>query len=72
MFFATSILHVHLMQWDDDISVQRAMKQCDEVWKSIDPSRVSVTILSYFSFLCYRIWVRSFLLNLNVFFSWFS
>ncbi|XP_044484288.1 sister chromatid cohesion protein SCC4 isoform X2 [Mangifera indica] len=39
MFFATSILHVHLMQWDDDISVQRAMKKCDEVWESIDPNR---------------------------------
>ncbi|KAJ0007480.1 hypothetical protein Pint_30700 [Pistacia integerrima] len=39
MFFATSILHVHLMQWDDDISVQIAMKKCDEVWKSIDPNR---------------------------------
>lgn len=65
MFFATSILHVHLMQWDDDISVQRAMKKCDEVWESIDPNRVSVAILGYFSFFCYRSWLRFFFFFLN-------
>lgn len=34
MFFATSILHVHLMQWDDVNLVERALVKCDEVWES--------------------------------------
>lgn len=40
MFFATSILHVQLMQWDDGSSVERAINKCDEAWESIDPNRV--------------------------------
>ncbi|KAA8543620.1 hypothetical protein F0562_021634 [Nyssa sinensis] len=39
MFFATSILHVHLMQWDDASSVERAVNKCDEVWESIEPDK---------------------------------
>ncbi|XP_004146189.1 sister chromatid cohesion protein SCC4 isoform X3 [Cucumis sativus] len=39
MFFATSILHVHLMQWYDDNSVQQAVNKCDEVWESIEPEK---------------------------------
>lgn len=39
MFFATAILHVHLMQWDDENSVLRSISQCDRVWESIDPNR---------------------------------
>ncbi|KAJ4719268.1 MAU2 chromatid cohesion factor-like [Melia azedarach] len=39
MFFATSILHVQLMQWDDGSSVERAINKCDEAWESIDPNR---------------------------------
>uniref|UniRef100_A0A5B7BD42 Sister chromatid cohesion protein SCC4 n=1 Tax=Davidia involucrata TaxID=16924 RepID=A0A5B7BD42_DAVIN len=39
MFFATSILHVHLMQWDDTSSVERAFNKCDEVWESIEPDK---------------------------------
>lgn len=41
MFFATSILHVHLMQWYDDSSVEQAVNKCDEVWESIEPEKVS-------------------------------
>ncbi|GAB2274700.1 hypothetical protein Dimus_009471 [Dionaea muscipula] len=36
MFFATSILHVRLMQWDDLHSVESAVSKCDEVWESLD------------------------------------
>lgn len=35
MVFSTSILHVHLMQWEDAASVQQAVVKCDEVWDSI-------------------------------------
>lgn len=35
MFFATSSLHVHLMQWEDVSFVERAVKKCNEVWESI-------------------------------------
>lgn len=36
MFFASSILHVHLMQWGDLELVETALRNCDEVWQSID------------------------------------
>ncbi|XP_043698973.1 sister chromatid cohesion protein SCC4 isoform X2 [Telopea speciosissima] len=39
MFFATSILHVHFMQWDDVNSVERAVEKCDEVWECINPDK---------------------------------
>ncbi|KAF3454772.1 hypothetical protein FNV43_RR05220 [Rhamnella rubrinervis] len=39
MFFATSILHVHLMQWDNETSVEGAVSRCDQVWESIDPEK---------------------------------
>ncbi|KAL7247135.1 hypothetical protein ACSBR2_002116 [Camellia fascicularis] len=39
MFFATSILHVHLMQWDDANLVERAVNKCNEVWESIQPEK---------------------------------
>ncbi|CAK9321343.1 unnamed protein product [Citrullus colocynthis] len=39
MFFATSILHVHLMQWYDDNSVEQAVNKCEEVWESIEPEK---------------------------------
>ncbi|KAK6912324.1 Chromatid cohesion factor MAU2 [Dillenia turbinata] len=41
MFFATSILHVHLMQWEDVNLVEKALSKCDEVWDSIEPHKVS-------------------------------
>lgn len=41
MFFATSILHVHLMQWDDVNLVEGAVNKCKEVWESIQPDKVS-------------------------------
>ncbi|KAE9606065.1 hypothetical protein Lal_00025227 [Lupinus albus] len=35
MFFATSILHVHLMQWDEDSLVEQAVNKCNDIWDSI-------------------------------------
>ncbi|XP_048139998.1 sister chromatid cohesion protein SCC4 isoform X2 [Rhodamnia argentea] len=39
MFFATSILHVHLMQWEDESTVERAVHNCDKAWASIQLDR---------------------------------
>ncbi|XP_028752776.1 sister chromatid cohesion protein SCC4 isoform X3 [Neltuma alba] len=39
MFFATSILHVHLMQWDDDKLVELAVNKCNEIWESIESNK---------------------------------
>uniref|UniRef100_A0A1D1Z995 MAU2 chromatid cohesion factor n=1 Tax=Anthurium amnicola TaxID=1678845 RepID=A0A1D1Z995_9ARAE len=35
MFFATSALHVHLLQWEDTSLVQKALLRCSEIWESI-------------------------------------
>lgn len=35
MVFATSILHVQLMQWEDPDLVKQAVSKCDEVWSLI-------------------------------------
>ncbi|CAA6654570.1 unnamed protein product [Spirodela intermedia] len=35
MFFATSMLHVHLFQWQDTSLVHGAVLRCSEVWESI-------------------------------------
>jgi MAternally-affected-uncoordination protein len=35
MVFATSILHVHLMQWEDASALERAVNKCDAIWNSI-------------------------------------
>lgn len=42
MFFATSVLHVHLMQWEDESTVERAVHNCDRAWSSIQLDRVSL------------------------------
>nr|XP_009620825.1 sister chromatid cohesion protein SCC4 isoform X1 [Nicotiana tomentosiformis]XP_016443320.1 PREDICTED: uncharacterized protein LOC107768693 isoform X1 [Nicotiana tabacum] len=39
MFFATSILHVHLMQWENESSVQDAVNRCNVIWKSIESEK---------------------------------
>ncbi|KAL2585174.1 hypothetical protein AAZV13_14G172200 [Glycine max] len=39
MFFATSILHVRLMQWDDDNLVEQAVNRCNQIWESIAPDK---------------------------------
>ena len=41
MFFASSMLHVHLFQWQDSALVQRAVLRCSDVWESIRPDQVS-------------------------------
>jgi hypothetical protein len=50
MFFATSVLHVHLMQWDDENLVEQAVNRCDHVWESINPNKVSAI---FFIVVCY-------------------
>ena len=47
MFFATSILHVHLMHWDDVNLVEGAVKKCNEVWESIQPNKVRPDVFYY-------------------------
>ncbi|XP_078436815.1 tetratricopeptide repeat (TPR)-like superfamily protein [Wolffia australiana] len=39
MFFATSMLHVHLFQCQDSSLVQGAVLRCSEVWESIRPDQ---------------------------------
>ncbi|MCE3051982.1 hypothetical protein HAX54_051344 [Datura stramonium] len=39
MFFATSILHVHLMQWENESSVQDALNRCNVIWESIESEK---------------------------------
>lgn len=39
MFFATSILHVHLMQWDSTSLVQESVNRCTAIWESIGPDK---------------------------------
>jgi len=53
MFFATSILHVRLMQWDDDNLVEQAVNKCNEIWESIDPDKVSANVLELLTFLVF-------------------
>ncbi|XP_058075251.1 sister chromatid cohesion protein SCC4 isoform X1 [Magnolia sinica] len=39
MFFATSMLHVHLMQWEDVSLVDKAVEKCNSIWESIQTDR---------------------------------
>ncbi|KAK1570909.1 hypothetical protein Q3G72_008932 [Acer saccharum] len=39
MFFTTFILHVHLMQWEDENLIAQAINQCNVIWESIDPNQ---------------------------------
>ncbi|CAI0560539.1 unnamed protein product [Linum tenue] len=48
MFFATSILHVHLMQWPDDNLVQSALHRCDEIWGSLSPDKTEQCLGLFF------------------------
>lgn len=41
MFFTASMLHVHIMQWTDDYSVEKAFQRCDEIWQTISSDKVS-------------------------------
>ncbi|XP_070006910.1 sister chromatid cohesion protein SCC4-like isoform X2 [Nicotiana tabacum] len=47
MFFATSILHVHLMQWENESSVQDAVNRCNAIWKSIESEKQCLGLLFY-------------------------
>lgn len=40
MFFTASMLHVHIMQWTDDYSVEKAVQRCDEIWQTISSDKV--------------------------------
>ncbi|CAH8385974.1 unnamed protein product [Eruca vesicaria subsp. sativa] len=39
MFFTASMLHVHIMQWTDDYSVEKAVQRCDEIWQTISSDK---------------------------------
>lgn len=39
MFFATSVLHVHLMQWNDLRLVEGAVNRCNVIWESIESDK---------------------------------
>ncbi|KAF9591894.1 hypothetical protein IFM89_009502 [Coptis chinensis] len=39
MFFATSMLHVHVIQWGDTNVVESALQRCTEVWELISPDK---------------------------------
>ncbi|CAH2070386.1 unnamed protein product [Thlaspi arvense] len=39
MFFTASMLHVHIMQWTDDYSVEKAVQRCDEIWQNISSDK---------------------------------
>uniref|UniRef100_A0A7N0V3E4 Uncharacterized protein n=1 Tax=Kalanchoe fedtschenkoi TaxID=63787 RepID=A0A7N0V3E4_KALFE len=41
MFFISSTLHVHLMQWEDVSVVASAVNRCSQVWESIEPDKVN-------------------------------
>lgn len=41
MFFATSILHVHVMQWDSTSLVEESVNGCNLIWESLEPEKVS-------------------------------
>lgn len=44
MFFVTSILHVHLMLWDDVNLVEAAVNKCQQVWETIHPEKRQVCL----------------------------
>ncbi|KAI3461746.1 hypothetical protein Pfo_018409 [Paulownia fortunei] len=39
MFFATSILHVRVMQWDSTSLVEESVNRCNLIWESIEPDK---------------------------------
>ncbi|XP_042018371.1 sister chromatid cohesion protein SCC4-like isoform X2 [Salvia splendens] len=39
MFFATSILHVHVIQWDSTSLVEESVNGCNLIWESIEPDK---------------------------------
>lgn len=39
MFFTASMLHVHIMQWTDDYSVEKAVQRCDDIWQTISSDK---------------------------------
>ncbi|KAL0390334.1 UNVERIFIED_CONTAM: Sister chromatid cohesion protein SCC4 [Sesamum calycinum] len=39
MFFATSILHVRVMQWDSTSLVEESVNRCNVIWESIEPEK---------------------------------
>ncbi|KAL3616254.1 cohesin-loading factor complex subunit scc4 [Castilleja foliolosa] len=39
MFFATSILHVHVMQWESTNQVEESVNRCNVIWESIEPDK---------------------------------
>ncbi|XP_004490740.1 sister chromatid cohesion protein SCC4 isoform X2 [Cicer arietinum] len=62
MFFATSMLHVHLMQWNDDnmAELEQTVNKCNEIWESIQPDnrRQCPGLLFYNELLHIFYWMR--------------
>lgn len=48
MFFATSVLHVRVMQWDSTNLVEESVKRCNLIWESIEPEKVSLVLPSLY------------------------
>lgn len=51
MFFTASMLHVHIMQWTDDYSVEKAVQRCDEIWQTISSDKVCYCTSKIYYFL---------------------
>ncbi|RAL42289.1 hypothetical protein DM860_012072 [Cuscuta australis] len=51
MFFATSILHVHLMQGENASVVQEVVNQCNLIWESIELDKQCIGLLFYYELL---------------------
>lgn len=34
------MLHVHIMQWTDDYSVEKAVQRCDDIWQTVSSDKV--------------------------------
>ncbi|KAL6499928.1 hypothetical protein OROGR_027838 [Orobanche gracilis] len=42
MFFATSILHVRVMQWENTNLVEESVNRCNMIWESIEPDKPNI------------------------------
>lgn len=59
MFFATSVLHVRVMQWDSTSLVEESVNRCNLIWESLEPEKVSYVLtfssLFYYFFLGFSV-----------------
>ncbi|XP_022875642.1 sister chromatid cohesion protein SCC4-like [Olea europaea var. sylvestris] len=50
MFFATSILHVRVVQWDSTSLVEESVNRCHVIWESIEQDKVSQNLYLFSCF----------------------